>query len=324
MLYVELGRTGLKVSQIGVGCWQIGSRSWGWGAEYGEEEVIQAIRTAIDHGVNFIDTAEIYGGGESEKIVGRAIKEIKEKVIIATKVWPTHLTHDGVLKACERSLSRLGVDVIDLYQIHWPNPFIPINQTMRAMERLVKEGKIRHIGLCNFSLKQFIRAQEVLKREEIVSNQVKYNMIEREAEKELIPYAEKNKITIIAYSPLAQGLLTGKYDPASRPRDYVRRINILFDEENLKRLLPLIQLLKEIAGRRGKTPAQVALNWLIRRSEVIAIPGAKRPAQAEENAGAADFKLTDDELRIIEETLRNIRIRKTVSLLKIPLRLLRG
>ena len=324
MIYTELGKTGLRVSQIGVGSWQIGSKSWGWRDEYSEEETIQAIRTAIEHGINFIDTAEMYGDGESERIIGKAIRSMRDRVIIATKVWPTHLTYDRVLKACEGSLRRLGVDVIDLYQIHWPNPLIPISKTMKAMERLVKDGKIRHIGVSNFSLKILIKAQEALKREEIVSNQVKYNMIERQAEKELLPYAERNKITIIAYSPLAQGLLTGKYSPTNRPRDYVRRINILFDEENLRRLQPLIQLLREIANNRGKKPSQVALNWLIKRPEVIAIPGVKRPAQAEENAGAADFRLTDEELRMIEETLRNIKIRKTASIIKIPLRLLVG
>lgn len=324
MIYTELGRTGLKISQIGIGSWQIGSKYWGWGSEYSEQETIMAVKKAIELGINFIDTAEMYGDGESERVIGKAIKNLRENVVIATKVWPTHLTYDGVLKACERSLRRLGVDVIDLYQIHWPNPFIPIGQTMKAMERLVKEGKIRYIGVSNFSLRKLIQAQEALRNNEIVSNQVKYNMIEREAEKELLPFAEKNKITIIAYSPLAQGLLTGKYGPEYRPRDYIRRINTLFDKENLRRLQPLISLLKEIASKRGKTPAQVALNWLIRRPEVIAIPGVKRPSQAEENAGAADFNLTDAELRMIDEVLNNVKVEKFVSMLKIPLRILVG
>jgi len=266
----------------------------------------------------------MYGNGVSERIVGKAIKNMRDRVVIATKVWPTHLTYDGVLKACDRSLRRLETDVIDLYQIHWPNPLIPIGHTMKAMERLVRDGKVRHIGVCNFSLRRLIKAQEALKSEEIVSNQVKYNMIERDAEKELLPYAEKNKITIIAYSPLAQGLLTGKYGPRNKPRDYVRRINILFDDENLRRLQPLILLLREIAAKKGKTPSQIALNWLIKRPEVIAIPGVKRPSQAEENAGAADFTLSEEELRMIEETLKNIKISKTISIIKIPLRLISG
>ncbi len=324
MIFTELGRTGLKISQIGIGSWQIGSKYWGWGREYSEQETIDAIRRAIELGINFIDTAEMYGDGESERIIGKAIKNMRDNVVIATKVWPTHLTYDGVLKACERSIQRLGVDIIDLYQIHWPNPFIPLSQTMRAMEKLVKEGKIRYIGVSNFSLKKLIQAQEALRNNEIVSNQVKYNMVERDAEKELLPFAEKNKITIIAYSPLAQGLLTGKYGPENRPQDYIRKINILFDKENLKRLQPLISILREIASRRGKTPAQVALNWLIRKKEVVAIPGVKRQSQAEENAGAADFSLSEDELRMIESVLNNIKIENIISALKIPLRLLIG
>ncbi|MEM3395130.1 MAG: aldo/keto reductase [Nitrososphaerota archaeon] len=324
MIFTELGRTGLKISQIGIGSWQIGSKYWGWGREYSEQETIDAIRRAIELGINFIDTAEMYGDGESERIIGKAIKNMRDNVVIATKVWPTHLTYDGVLKACERSIQRLGVDIIDLYQIHWPNPFIPLSQTMRAMEKLVKEGKIRYIGVSNFSLKKLIQAQEALRNNEIVSNQVKYNMVERDAEKELLPFAEKNKITIIAYSPLAQGLLTGKYGPENRPQDNIRKINILFDKENLKRLQPLISILREIASRRGKTPAQVALNWLIRKKEVVAIPGVKRQSQAEENAGAADFSLSEDELRMIESVLNNIKIENIISALKIPLRLLIG
>ncbi|MEM1517857.1 MAG: aldo/keto reductase [Halobacteria archaeon] len=324
MIFTELGRTGLKISQIGIGSWQIGSKYWGWGREYSEQETIDAIRRAIELGINFIDTAEMYGDGESERIIGKAIKNMRDNVVIATKVWPTHLTYDGVLKACERSIQRLGVDIIDLYQIHWPNPLIPLSQTMRAMEKLVKEGKIRYIGVSNFSLKKLIQAQEALRNNEIVSNQVKYNMIERDAEKELLPFAEKNKITIIAYSPLAQGLLTGKYGPENRPQDNIRKINILFDKENLKRLQPLISILREIASRRGKTPAQVALNWLIRKKEVVAIPGVKRQSQAEENAGAADFSLSEDELRMIESVLNNIKIENIISALKIPLRLLIG
>ncbi|MEM4211660.1 MAG: aldo/keto reductase [Nitrososphaerota archaeon] len=324
MIFTELGRTGLKISQIGIGSWQIGSKYWGWGREYSEQETIDAIRRAIELGINFIDTAEMYGDGESERIIGKAIKNMRDNVVIATKVWPTHLTYDGVLKACERSIQRLGVDIIDLYQIHWPNPLIPLSQTMRAMEKLVKEGKIRYIGVSNFSLKKLIQAQEALRNNEIVSNQVKYNMIERDAEKELLPFAEKNKITIIAYSPLAQGLLTGKYGPENRPQDNIRKINILFDKENLKRLQPLISILREIASRRGKTPAQVALNWLIRKKEVVAIPGVKRQSQAEENAGAADFSLSEDELRMIESVLNNIKIENIISALKVPLRLLIG
>ncbi len=324
MLYTSLGNTGLKISQIGVGTWQFGDKWWGWGKSYGEEDAVNAIRKAVELGVNFIDTAEIYGGGLSEQIVGRAIRDFREQVVIATKVWPTHATYNGVIKACERSLKRLNVKYIDLYQIHWPNPIIPISQTMRAMEYLVKQGKINYIGVSNFSLKQLIKAQECLKSEQIVSNQVKYNMIEREAESELLPYAEKEGITIIAYSPLAQGLLTGKYNPYNIPKDTVRRINILFDKPNLEALQNLIQLLRDIGSKYGKTPGQVALNWLIKRREVVAIPGVKNPMQAEQNADAGNFKLGDEDIKLLTEVVGRIRINKRFSKLRMLKRLIVG
>lgn len=323
-MYTSLGNTGLKISQIGIGTWQFGDRWWGWGRGYGEEDAVNAVRKAVELGVNFIDTAEIYGGGLSERIVGKAVRELREQVVIATKIWPTHSTYNGVIKACERSLRRLGIKYIDLYQIHWPNPIIPISQTMKAMEYLVKQGKISYIGVSNFSLKQLVKAQECLKNEQIVSNQVKYNMIERDAEKELLPYAEKERITIIAYSPLAQGLLTGKYNLDNIPKDVVRRLNILFDKPNLEALQNLIQLLKEVGSKYGKTPGQVALNWLIKRREVIAIPGVKNPIQAEQNARAGDFRLNEEDIKILTEAVEGIRINKRFSKLKMVKRLITG
>jgi len=321
MLYTSLGSTGLKVSQIGLGTWQFGTGLWGWGKDYGEQDAIESLRRGVELGVNFIDTAEIYGNGLSERIIGKAIKGMREQVVIATKVWSTHLTYNGVIKACERSLRRLDIKTIDLYQVHWPNPLIPISQTMKAMEKLVKEGKVNYIGVSNFSLKKLLKAQESLKRERIVSNQIKYNLIEREAEKELLPYAAKEKITVIAYSPLAQGLLTGKYSAQKIPRDTVRKINILFDKQNLIKLKPLLDTLRNIAARRNKTVTQVALNWLIKRPEVVAIPGVKNAQQAEENAGAADFTLDDQELEQIENTYSKISVDKLRSRIKLILRL---
>ncbi|MDJ0269218.1 MAG: aldo/keto reductase [Aigarchaeota archaeon] len=323
MLYSQLGTTGLRISQIGVGTWQFGDKWWGWGRGYGEEEAITAIKEAVAHGVNFIDTAEIYGKGISEQVVGKAIRNIREQVVIATKVWPTHATYNGVIKACERSLKRLRIKMIDLYQVHWPNPIVPIGQTMRAMERLVREGKISYIGVSNFSLKQLIKAQEALKSEQVVSNQVKYNIVERDVERELLPYAEREKITIIAYSPLAQGLLTGKYDPNNLPRDAVRKINILFDKNNITKLQSLITMLREIADKYERTPAQVALNWLIKKPEVVAIAGVKNPQQARDNAGAGEFKLAGEDIERITKIADEIRIDKTLSRLKVFLRLLR-
>lgn len=322
MRYFELGRSGLRVSKIGLGTWQIGASEWGWNRGYGVEDVVKTIERAHELGVNFIDTAEIYGGGLSEEVVGRAVKEFRDEVVIATKVWPTHATYDGVLKACERSLQRLGVDVIDLYQVHWPNPLIPLSSTMRAMERLVEMGKVRAIGVSNFSLGRLKRARECLRREELVSNQVKYNLVERGVEKELLPYCEREKIALIAYSPLAQGLLTTHYSVAKRPRDIVRRINPLFDPAVLRRAEPLMELLREVAVRHGAEPGQVALSWLIRRDQVLAIPGAKRPEQVESNVKAAELELSEEEWNKLAEAASRIST-GLLPLLKTPLRLLR-
>lgn len=323
MIYTELGKSGIRISRIGLGTWQYGSRSWGWGREYGEPEAIEAIRRSIELGVNFIDTAEIYGDGKSEEIVGKAIRGLRDEVVIATKVWVTHLTYDGVIKALERSRRRLGVDVVDLYQVHWPNPLISIKQTMRAMERLVKEGKVRCIGVSNFSLKRMLAAQEALSREEIASNQVKYNLIEREPEKELIPYAERNKVTIISYSPLAQGLLTGKYGPDNQPRDAVRRVNYLFDVANLRRVKSLLDVMRRISSEKNCTMAQLALRWIIRRPVAVAIPGAKSSRQAEENARSVLVELTEEDAEELERVSSTIKLDRFLSMLRLPLRLLR-
>ncbi|MCS7142619.1 MAG: aldo/keto reductase [Aigarchaeota archaeon] len=322
MIYTELGKSGTRISSIGVGTWQFGTKLWGWGKGYGRGDAIEAVRRSIELGVNLIDTAEIYGNGTSEEIVGDAIKDMRDEVVIATKVWGTNLTYRRVLRACERSLRRLKTDVIDLYQIHWPNPFIPMRETMRAMERLVKEGKVRHIGVSNFPLRMMVRAQEALSREEIVSNQVKYNLIERGPEKDLIPYAKRERITIISYSPLAQGMLTGKYNPNNRPKDLVRRVNVLFDKGNLRRLEPLMNVLARVAESKGVSVVNLALCWLIRSPEIVAIPGVKNARQAEENARSAEVVLTEAELEEIERAYRSVKIDKFVSFLRIPLNLM--
>lgn len=322
MRYVQLGRSGLKVSRIGLGAWQVGSSEWGWNKDYGEKDIVEAIMRAHELGVNFIDTAEIYGGGLSEVIVGRAVKEFRDEVVIATKVWVTHLTYDGVIKACERSLSRLGTDVIDLYQVHWPNPLIPLSSTMRAMERLVELGKVRAIGVSNFSVTRLRKAQECLRREEIVTNQVKYNLVERGIERGLLPYCEREKITIIAYSPLAQGFLTAKYSSSNAPRDLVRRINPLFDPLVLRRAEPLFKLLIDIAERWGASPGQVALAWLLKRPGVVAIPGVKNPQQVESNVAADRIELSEDEWEALAREGAKLSKKGLLPYLRTPLRII--
>ena len=206
MEFKELGKSGIKISNIGLGTWQWGSREWGWGRRYGKKDVLEAFQKAVDLGINFIDTAEIYGRGKSEELIGEAIRGHREDVVIATKVWPWNLSYGSLTRAADRSLRRLGVDVIDLYQIHWPNPIFPISNTMKSMKKLVQAGKIRSVGVSNFNLTKMKAAQESLAPLDLASNQVKYNLLDRGVESALLPYAEASKITVIAYSPLAFGL----------------------------------------------------------------------------------------------------------------------
>ncbi len=300
MEFRELGKSGIKISAIGLGTWQWGSSEWGWGRLYGKRDVLEAFRKAREVGVNLIDTAEMYGRGRSEQLIRDAIQDCREEVVIATKVSPWNLSYGRVLRAANRSLQRLGVDVIDLYQVHLPNPLIPIRNTMKAMKKLVQDGKVRCVGVSNFNLKRVKAAQEALAPVELAANQVKYNLLDRNIETELLPYAQKEKVTIIAYSPLAQGLLTGKYTANSKPSSFVQRTNARFSKSNLNRLTPLFQALSEVAEAHHKTPSQVALNWLISKQNVIAIPGAKTPENVTDNAGAADWRLDDLEVARLE------------------------
>jgi len=248
---------------------------------------------------------------------------MRDRVLIATKVWPTHATYQGTIKACERSLRRLGVDVIDLYQVHWPNPIIPVSTTMRAMEELVRKGMVRYIGVSNFSPSQLERAQQALKREEIVSDQIEYSLLKmRDAERLFERFGDS--ITVIAYSPLAQGLLTGKYGPENLPRDLVRAINPLFDPYNVRRVEPLLEKLKEVASRHNAAPDQVALRVLIHRTNVVAIPGAKDARQAERNALAADLQLTDREVEEVMSVARSVKVSWFRGHLTAPIRVMRA
>jgi aryl-alcohol dehydrogenase-like predicted oxidoreductase len=288
MEFQELGKSGIKISAIGLGTWQWGSREWGWGRLYGKKDVLEAFQKAKEVGINFIDTAEMYGRGRSEELIGQAISNCREDVVIASKVAPWNLSYGRVLRAATRSLRRLGVDVIDLYQVHWPNPLIPIRNTMKAMKKLVQDGKVRSVGVSNFNLRRLKAAQEALAPLELASNQVKYSLLDRNIETDLLPYAQKQRITIIAYSPLAQGLLTGKYTANSTPSSFVQKTNARFSKHNLNQLTTIFQALSEVAQAHNKTPSQVALNWLISKQNVVAIPGGKTSTNVVDNAGAMD------------------------------------
>ena len=246
-----------------------------------DERLIKAIRYAVELGMNHIDTAEMYAAGHAEELVGEAIKQFsRDDVFIATKVWPSNLRYEDVIRSCRRSLERLQLRYVDLYMVHWPNPRIPVQETMKAMEKLVKDGLIRYIGVSNFDVELLEEAMNALKSEEIVANQVEYSLEAREVERELIPFCERNGITVTAYTPLGKGRI-----PAEAAQNTQRG-----------------RALAELAKRYGKTPTQVALNWVIWRPSVITIPKAAKKEHLEENAGAAGWRLTEEDYTLLSKT----------------------
>jgi aryl-alcohol dehydrogenase-like predicted oxidoreductase len=281
------------MSAIGLGTWQFGSREWGYGNEYADTEAVAITQRALELGINLIDTAEIYAFGRSERIVGKAIAGRRDEAFVATKVFPILPLAPIVEQRGKASAARLGIEQIDLYQVHWPNPVIPTGTTMQGMRALQRSGVVRHVGVSNFSLGKWQQAERELGGP-VLSNQVQYSLAVRKPDRELIPWAQANDRIVIAYSPLAQGLLSAKYDGTNNPGG-VRSGNALFLPENIERAQPLLDALREIAAAHDAKPAQVALAWVIRRPNVVAIPGASNVGQLESNAAAADLELTDDE-----------------------------
>lgn len=292
MRYLEVG--GVRLSVIGVGAWQFGSREWGYGAGYADGEAGQIVNRALDLGINLLDTAEIYGFGKSERIVGRAIAGRRDEAFVATKLFPVMPVGPVTERRGRSSAGRLGIDVIDLYQIHQPNPVVPIRAQMDGMRRLVTAGMVRHVGVSNFSLGKW-QAAERAYGAPVLSNQVRFSLVDRRPLDDLVPWAAANDRIVIAYSPLGQGLLSARYDVTNAPSGGVRSMNPLFLPENLALAQPLLDALRRIAASHDATPAQVALAWVVRRPNVVAIPGASSVAQLERNAAAADLDLADDE-----------------------------
>jgi aryl-alcohol dehydrogenase-like predicted oxidoreductase len=292
--YVEA--CGLRVSVIGLGAWQFGSPEWGWGTQFGPAEALAVVERARSLGITLIDTAELYGHGESERLLGRALADpaARESVVLASKVTPTWPTRDRVAKSARGSLARLGTDRLDLYQVHWPNPLVPQRSTMAGMRTLQAGGLIGQVGVSNYSLGRW-RAAEAALGGPVVSNQVRYSLLTRRPERRLLPYAAAAGRLVIAYSPLAQGLLAAKYTADTAPGG-VRAGNLLFSAENLRRAEPVLSALRELAHARQATPAQVALAWVVSHPGVVAIPGARSVTQVEANAAAADLPLAPDEL----------------------------
>jgi diketogulonate reductase-like aldo/keto reductase len=260
----ELGSTREKIPVIGMGTWEIGDAQ-----DEGRALEVQALRKGIELGMTMIDTAEMYGYGNAERLVGQAIKGTRDEVFIVTKVPPEHFGYDQVLSSCEGSIRRLGVEHIDLYLLHWPSYRVPIGETMKAMEELVSHGKIRYIGVSNFSVAQTLKAREALPRSELVCNQVRYSLTHRAIESELLPFCEREKLTVMAYQPLDSGRVPSSKIPPG------------------------------LLDKYGMTPAQLMLNWVTYREGVVAIPKASKMAHVEENAAAVGTRISADDYRAL-------------------------
>jgi aryl-alcohol dehydrogenase-like predicted oxidoreductase len=296
MRYVEID--GLRTSVIGLGAWQFGSREWGYGEAYATETAPALVRRSLELGISMLDTAEMYGLGRSERIIAGALaaipSPIRDGLVVATKFMPVVPAEPVIARQAAGSRRRLGVDVVDLYYAHWPNPFVSARRTMQALRPLVDEGIVRRVGVSNYGLGRWQEAERAL-RAPVIANQVRFNLMSTGPARDLVPYAAAMDRVVVAYSPLAQGLLTdGLTESAPRPRG-VRLASSLFRPGTRRRLVPLASVLHEVADAHAATPAQVALAWVIRHPNTIAIPGARTIAQLEENAAAADLALSDDE-----------------------------
>lgn len=302
---ISLGNSDLRISPLGIGTWAWGDRLyWGYGlGGYSDADLEAAFQTARAAGIDFFDTAELYGRGRSEQLLGGFVRAAGDEVVVATKFfpYPWRLSRDALLRALRGSLERLGLEQVDLYQIHWPYPPLPIWTWMEGLADAVEAGLVQAVGVSNYNPEQTRRAVAALGGREVslASNQVEYSLLHRQPERNgLLRLCHDLSVTLIAYSPLAQGALTGKYTPENPPSSFVRRRR--FSRERLAQVQPLVALLREIGeARGGKTPAQVALNWVICKG-AVPIPGAKNAHQAEDNAGALGWRLTDEEVAALD------------------------
>ena len=305
MKYRKFGSTDIDISTIVMGCWAIGG-GYTWG-EQDERDSIETIRSAVDAGINMFDTAEFYADGYSEEVLGRGLSGQRDKVLIASKVWPDNLTADKLVQACERSLKRMKTDYIDLYQIHWPNWEVPLAETLGAMEKLKQDGKIRFVGVSNFGVRDLT---EALGCAEVVTDQLIYSLLFRAIEYEILAKCRKAQVGVLAYSPLAQGLLTGKFKGPDEVDDERARVRLfsknrpgtVHDGEGCeKEAFEALDNIHAICSDLGEPMANVALAWVLARGrDIVPIPGTKRRAYLEENLGAADISLGAADVARIE------------------------
>jgi len=288
---------------MGTGAWAWGDRLfWGYGSGYGEGDVEAAFQASLEARINFFDTAEVYGFGRSERLLGRFIRAAGQPAVVATKFMPLpwRLGRGSVLRALRKSLARLGMERVDLYQVHFPRPWASIEVLMDTLADAVEAGLVRAVGVSNYNLEQMQRAHEALAQRGVplASNQVEYSLLRRQPERTgLLAACRELGVTLIAYCPLAQGLLTGKYTPDNPPRGWMRRF---MRRAELAQVQPLVSQLRETGeAHGGKAPGQVALNWVMCKG-VVPIPGAKNARQAEQNAGALGWRLSDGEVAALD------------------------
>ncbi|MGD0612073.1 MAG: aldo/keto reductase [Anaerolineales bacterium] len=301
---IPLGKTEIQISPLGTGTWQWGdSKYWGYGSTYQEADVQEAFQASLKAGVSFFDTAERYGHGKSEKLLGKFIHASSQTVVVATKYkpFPWRIWKKSLINALHHSLKRLNMPVVDLYQIHWPTPPLSIGSMADALADAVEAGLARAVGVCNYTEEQIRLTHQVLSNRGVLlaSNQVNYSLLNRNVEKNgLLKACQELGITLIAYSPIAKGVLTGKYIPEKVPPG-IR--GVFYDKERLAQVQPLIRVMRETGQEHdGKSPVQVALNWLMYKG-AVPIPGAKNADQAQENAGALGWSLTDEEVATLDE-----------------------
>lgn len=307
-----MGQNGPSVTPLCIGTWAWGDKLfWNYGDDYGQEQLQEAFTAALEAGITFFDTAEIYGMGKSEKFLGQFLQKTQQPVQIATKFGPLpwRFTGQSVSDALTESLKRLQLERIALYQVHWPFAFLLSQETlMNALADEVKRGRIAAVGVSNYSAEQMRDAHQILAARGVplAVNQVRYSLITRQIEsKGIMATARELGVTILAYSPLAQGLLTGKYtiDSAETPSG-ARKIDPRFTKEGLQKIAPVTSLLRSLGEKYDHTPAQVALNWLIAQGNVIPIAGVKTAQHVRQNAGALGWRLSEDEIKQLEEVSR--------------------
>jgi len=305
-----LGKNGIAVSPIGIGTWAWGERGWGFGDSFGESDIHAAFHASLDAGVNFFDTAEIYGTGDSERYLGKYLSASGKKIVIATKYAPIRMRFPGrnVLSALRGSLNRLGVERVDLYQIHWHDRLMSMKLLARGFSGAVKDGLATAVGVSKFTVPLMKQFRDELGRHGVplASNQVHYNLLHREPERNgVLDACRELDVALIAYSPLAMGVLSGKYSEIHPPPGFRAA---RYPADFLKRIRDIIGLMREIGSAHGgKTPSQVAINWVISKG-AIPIPGAKNAAQATENCGAMGWSLDADEIRALEAASESVQL----------------